>query len=174
MWPRSFFFVLFEVSGAGSHTFLINSGVDILRNQTDQIQFVGNVERFDGNQYLPYWRTKYANTINGTDATIWHPDVKNDDTVHIFIPDICRSLTLTKRSEYVNPFGITLYRFGLIDDIFANSVRDDFCLNATTANKTSYVQCLPDGLLSLSTCIKRRTSFFFFIKIELITNRGFV
>lgn len=39
---------------------------------------------------VDYWNTEYANMINGTDASSWHPFVQKNEKLPIFSGDICR------------------------------------------------------------------------------------
>ncbi len=137
------------------NTFLINSGVDVHKDDVNRLKQVGNIEGFNGESTISYWSNDYANMINGTDSTIWHPDAHNDDEVYIFSADVCRSFRLEYREKRKNPFGIDTYRFVLPGTAFSNSKdHQDFCLNITTRNKTYELQCLPDGLMSMRTCVK--------------------
>jgi hypothetical protein len=157
------------------NSFLIDSGVDVHRNDSKRIKKVGNIERYNYDTKVSYWLTEYANMINGTDSTIWHPDEKPSDEVYIFSPDICRSLRLEYSESRTNTFGITNDRFVLPDIAFANIPENyGFCVNATNQNKTHVIQCLPTGLMSLKTCIKCKfiiliVIFCFIIIICLVT-----
>lgn len=87
--------------------------------------------------------------INGTDSTIWHPDVKQDEFIYTFMNDVCRSFHLIYNNTYKNSFGINTYQFKLPNNSFANSTENEgFCLN-----ENQQLKCLPDGLFSLSSCL---------------------
>jgi len=164
----------FQVSGAGANTFLINNGVDVHKNNTTRIKQVGNIERFNFKTSVSYWSNEYANRINGTDSTIWHPDTKTTDQIYTFISDICRSLPLEWSESRTNQFGIANQRFLLQKNVFENSPENEgFCLNFTTRNNTRELQCLPSGLMSLKTCIKCKfinsNYQYFFIIIYLVS-----
>ncbi|UJR09756.1 hypothetical protein I4U23_013983 [Adineta vaga] len=120
------------VDEAQYETFLINNGVGFDTNHVERIRDLGKIERFNFSTDLSIWSNKYANMINGTDSTIWHPDVSKDELV----------------------YSINTYRFTLPDDIFANSSDNEgFCMNSSASNKTQQLKCLPSGLLSLTPCI---------------------
>lgn len=139
------------MSNAGLNTFLINNGVD-LGNDTGRINEVGLIERFNFNDTLHYWSDHYANAINGTDSTLWHPDVSKEERVYTFISDICRSVYLDFHETRQNLYDIENYRFLLPDSVFANSTDNrGFCVPFNSKNET---RCLPSGLFSLSTCVK--------------------
>jgi hypothetical protein len=110
---------------------------------------------FNGEPTVSYWTNDYANMINGTDSTIWHPDTTVHDQVYIFTSDLCRSLGLKYSETRRNTFGVKTHRFILPENTFANIPENrGFCLNSTNSNKTHDIQCLPSGLMSLKSCIK--------------------
>lgn len=127
-------------------------GEDADRNE--RIQNVGVIERFNFQTNLSYWSDEYANMINGTDSTVWHPTASKTERIHTFIPDICRSVYLTFNETRQNSFSIDTYRYAVPDAVFSNSTDNrGFCLNSTAANKSNELECLPSGLFSLSRCI---------------------
>lgn len=131
------------VNEAQYETYLINNGV---KNILD----VGAVERFNFSNKLSIWSNDYANMINGTDSTIWHPNTNQNELFYSFMNDICRSVHLKYNQTHRNPYGIDTYRYILPKDIFANtSENEGFCLK----DKMQQRKCLPDGLFSLTTCI---------------------
>lgn len=137
---------------------MIDSGIDVHNNESDRIKKAGNIARYNGETSLPYWTDANANMINGTDSTIWHESATKNDQVYIFTPDLCRSLHLQYTETEDNAFDIEILRFTLPEDVFANIPENrGFCLNTTNAFKnTSGIECLPSGLMSLSSCLKRR------------------
>jgi hypothetical protein len=147
-------------------------------NGTERIHRVGIVEGYNYKENLGYWSNKYANMINGTDSTIWHPDAKKNERIHTFISDICRSVYLEFDQTRQNTFNIDTYRYNLPNSVFENSTDNEgFCFNSTNSNKTRGPQCLPSGLFSLKTCIQRkiigsylrkRNSCFFFQSVVLV------
>ncbi|UJR36346.1 hypothetical protein I4U23_029073 [Adineta vaga] len=143
-----------SVSQAGSNTFLINNGIGLDSNRNERINNVGKIERFNFRTDLPYWSNEYANMINGTDSTIWHPDARQDERIYAYIPDICRSVYLAYNETNSNEFDIETYRYTLPHNVFSNATENEgFCLNSSVTNKTHVLDCLPSGLFSLRTCI---------------------
>ena len=135
-------------------TLLINNGVGVDANHHERVAQVGNIERFNFSSGLAIWSNPYANMINGTDSTLWHPDIKKDELLYAFINDICRSIHLKYDQTRRNPFGINTYRYILPDDFYSNSSDNEgFCEKTTLSNGTLVLTCLPDGLFSLSPCI---------------------
>jgi hypothetical protein len=108
--------------------------------------------------------------INGTDSTIWHPYVTKDELIYTFMNDICRSVYLKFNQTRENSFDINTYRYTLPDEAFANSSDNEgFCLS----DKTQRLECLPNGLFSLSSCVhckymmRRKAQEFFDVFIIL-------
>ncbi|CAF1499933.1 unnamed protein product [Rotaria magnacalcarata] len=144
-----------SVSGAGSNIYLVNNGVGRDENFNDRINEVGLVERFNFESKLSYWSNEYANMINGTDSTLWHPSTRKNERIYSFISDICRSVYLDYNETLTNNFNIETYHYTLPNSVFSNSTENEgFCLNSTIANKTNELECLPSGLFSLKTCIR--------------------
>ncbi|CAF2399961.1 unnamed protein product [Rotaria sp. Silwood2] len=138
-----------------SNIFLINNGVGIDTNHAERINNVGQVERFNFENSLPFWSNEYANMINGTDSTIWHPYTTDTERIYTFISDICRSVYLDFKERRTNKYNIKNYRYTTPNSVFANSTENEgFCLNFTTSNKTHELECLSSGLFSLRTCLR--------------------
>lgn len=136
---------------------MINNGIDLHKNESDRIKQAGNIERYNGETSVPYWTNEYANMINGTDSTIWHEGATKDDQVYIFSPDLCRSLHLKYDSTNDNAFDIEILHFTLPINVFENTPDNEgFCLNTTSSiHNTTEIECLPSGLMSLKSCLKR-------------------
>jgi scavenger receptor class B protein 1 len=147
----------FQVSGAGLNTFVINNGAGFDANHVERVNNLGKIERFNDEPTLPYWTNEYANMINGTDSTLWHPDASKTERVYAYIPDICRSIYLEFNDTRANKFNIDTYHYTFPNTVFSNSPENvGFCLNSTAVNKTHELECLPSGLFSLKTCIHRK------------------
>ncbi|CAF3534142.1 unnamed protein product [Adineta steineri] len=149
------------VNEAQYETILINNGIGFDINHTERIDNVGKIERFNFSTNLSIWSNKYANMINGTDSTIWHPDARKDELIYTFMNDICRSVYLKFNQTRQNSFDISTYQYTLPNDVFANSSDNEgFCLNSSTSDKIQQLKCLPNGLFSLSSCIHLSGSTF--------------
>ena len=146
-----------QVNEAQYETFLINNGVGSDDNHIERINNLGKIERFNFSTHLSIWSNNYANMINGTDGTIWHPNARKDELIYTFSNDICRSVYLKFNQTRKNAFNINTYRYILPNDIYANSSNNEgFCLNYTMSNNVQQLKCLPSGLFSLSSCIARK------------------
>lgn len=133
---------------------MINNGVGYDSNNNERIDEVGQIERFNFEEHLPYWSNGFANMINGTDSTLWHPDASKTEQIKSFISDICRSVYLEFNDMRTNSFNIDTYHYAVPNSVYDNSTDNEgFCLNTTFPNKTSSLECLPSGLFSLKTCI---------------------
>lgn len=140
------------VNEAQYETLLINSGV----GSDENLKKLGEIERFNFSSSLSIWSNSYANMINGTDSTVWHPFVDKNERIYSFMTDICRSVYVKFNKSQENPFGINTYRYTVPDEIFANSIENEgFCEKKTFANGTEQLRCLPDGLFSMTPCIHR-------------------
>ncbi|CAF2858108.1 unnamed protein product [Rotaria sp. Silwood2] len=142
------------VNEAQYETILINNGVGFDENHNERLNNLGKIERFNFSTSLSIWSNKYANMINGTDSTIWHPDARKDETIYTFMNDICRSVHLKYNQTHKNLFDINTYQYIIPNDAFANiSDNEGFCLNYTMTNETQQLKCLASGLFSLTPCL---------------------
>lgn len=147
----------------GYDTFLIRNGVGVDADGVESMDWVGTIERFNYSSSLSIWYDPYANMINGTDGTIWHPKTRKDEQIYAFFPDICRSIYLTYNETRRNDFGIHTYRYTLPRTIFDNSTENQgFCINSTTINRTHELHCLPSGLFTQIPCQRCESIIFVF------------
>ncbi|XP_028407290.1 lysosome membrane protein 2-like [Dendronephthya gigantea] len=109
------------------------------------INRIGQYVSYNNFRLLPWWHTKWANMLNGTDASMFHPDISEKDKLYTFVSDVCRSLYLIFKTT-TDVHGIPLYKFYTPKKLFKYTpdVRAGFC----APNKT----CVPDGLLDISVC----------------------
>ncbi len=110
------------------------------------IDLVGHYQQWNGGDKLPYWNTSYANMLNGTDGSVYKPDISKDDKLYIFIIQLCRSLNL----KYLNDItiqGISGYQFNPPASLFeSGDINPD---NKAFCNP----DCLPSGLLNIKACV---------------------
>lgn len=73
---------------------------------------------FKGEPKLNVWPEEGdCNTFNGTDSTIFHPFLYQDEDVVSFAPDLCRSLG----ARYQRPSKVKgFYKFNMLIYIFHN------------------------------------------------------
>ena len=95
---------------------------------------------------LKVWNSTYANMINGTDGSQFAPETSKDDTLYVFVTQLCRSLYLTYSGKNIKVRGIDAIQFSVPPKAFLNaSLNPDnqgFC---TT-------KCFPSGILDISVC----------------------
>lgn len=105
------------------------------------------VDTWNGESSLNWWTSDECNMINGTNGASFHPIVTKNETLYMFISDLCRSL-YAKYEEDVTVKGIPGYRFSPPSMVFANMTVNPanagFCVPAGN--------CLGSGLLNVSTC----------------------
>lgn len=131
-------FGLFYGPGAASGTYIINSGVGDLDD-------INVIDEWNGQRSLTFWETEYCNMINGTDGTMWHPDLKISDTLYLFSSDICRSI-YAKFKDNVTVEGIDLMHFVPPPEVFADHLKNPDNAGFCTPN------CLGSGVLNVSRC----------------------
>jgi len=131
----------FFVNKNGSTTGLFEAmtGVGDLNN-------VGQVVSFDGKTELDWWASEECNRIQGTDGSIFHPEVQKNETLYIFNKDLCQSLPL-EYQEDARHHGINTYRFVPPANVFGtpeeNPKNRCYCPNGS---------CALSGLFNLSSC----------------------
>lgn len=60
------------------------------------------IDNWNGLTKLPFWQTEQCNRIIGTDGTAYPPDLTRSTTMHLFNPEICRSLPLVYQKDVVH------------------------------------------------------------------------
>lgn len=60
-----------------------------------------SIDNWNGMNNLPFWRSDSCNRIVGTDGTAFPPDLMPNTTLHLFNPEICRSLPLVYHKDIV-------------------------------------------------------------------------
>lgn len=129
---------------------LSNDGLYTIYSGTTDVNKINTINNWNGLELLPYWKTRYANMINGTDGTLFHPHMKTSEVIQLFSTDICRSLNLTYEKD-IEVKGITVHRFipppYLFGSVEQNPNNIGFCYP-----DRSY--CLKAGVLRMSACQK--------------------
>ncbi|CAF3173289.1 unnamed protein product [Rotaria socialis] len=117
--------------------FTIQTGIN-------DITQVAKIITFNGVSTLNYWSTPQANMLNGTDGSLFPPNLKKDKKVYSYSADMCRSYYLSFLRERKDGY-VTLYDYHLSADVFNMSREENrgFC---------GHGPCLGDGVLNISTC----------------------
>lgn len=94
---------------------------------------------------LKVWSTSYANMLNGTDGSQFAPGTSSDDTLYVFVNQLCRSLYLTYDSK-IEVQGIDALQFRVPAKAFQNGTLNPdnkgFCTS----------KCYPSGILDIGVC----------------------
>jgi hypothetical protein len=100
---------------------------------------------FIGVSHVPYWKTIWANQINGTDGSWFPPLYKKDlqsERLYLYSTDICRSL-YAKFEGHSSILNIPTERFSIPSEVFENAT-----LNPDNADFGSN----DSGVLDVSGC----------------------
>lgn len=115
---------------------------------------IGEVLAFNGQRKLSFWDGEECNAIRGTDGSIFHPDLKKDETLRIFNRNLCQSLRFEFEKE-VESNGIHGYRFVPPADVFAKPSENpsNQCFYSIDEEAGKYEGSIaPSGLFNLSKC----------------------
>ena len=99
------------------------------------------------NRVLRYWNNSYANAINGSDGSKYPPNIKKDQILYFFNPDLCRSSSLEYLKEN-DIEGVKTYDFHLSPNIFSNNET----LNPLYKGFCPKDDCLGTGVQSIREC----------------------
>ncbi|XP_061887216.1 lysosome membrane protein 2-like isoform X2 [Entelurus aequoreus] len=136
------FGLMYKKNGSYDGEFIFHTGE---QNHLDY----GRVETWKGQRQLNFWNTNQSNSINGSDGGAFHPLLKKDERIHIFTPDLCRSIYMDYEKD-VEVRGIPAYRFTPPRSVLAskeeNPANEGFCVTPQ--------ECLGTGLLKVSPCRK--------------------
>ncbi|XP_022343288.2 lysosome membrane protein 2-like isoform X2 [Crassostrea virginica] len=135
-----------------------NDGVYTIFTGEDDITKLGHIDQYNGSKYLNYWTTKWANMVNGTDATINPPFATKSRVAYAFASDVCRSIEGVFAEEVTDSHGFTLWRYTAPDSYVANATINPDNKGFCTPN------CLDRGLFNMSTC---QTIDFFHIPVAI-------
>ncbi|KAK7097188.1 lysosome membrane protein 2-like [Littorina saxatilis] len=113
----------------------------------------GTVDHFaeilswDGNRSLNFWNSDVANSLNGSDGTMYPPFIDTSRSYYLFSSDLCRSLEIVHTKDYTLK-GIDLRRFIVPPRTFANVSTNPYNKGFCTPESN----CLPSGVLNASVC----------------------
>ena len=102
-------------------------------------------EEWNGKSKLGAWNTKYANMLNGTDGTQFAPEISEDDTLYVFVTELCRALYLQHNTN-TDVHGIATLQFTVPSKLFFNATLNPD--NGAFCTK----KCYPTGILDVSVC----------------------
>lgn len=105
---------------------------------------VAKVVSFNGVTKLNYWSTEQTNMLNGTDASLFPPNIKKDEDIYSYNADMCRSYYISfLRERKDGP--VKLWDFHLSANVFDMTREENlgFCGQGP---------CIGSGVLNISTC----------------------
>lgn len=115
---------------------------DVFTGETDH-KLLNMIDKWNGFKDLNFWKGKYCNMINGTNAEFHPPIDENQVEYTFFQPLVCRSVTF-RYSGYVDHKGIDTKRFENEEDIFSKDNPDNDCFQLDPELKS--------GVLDVSNC----------------------
>ncbi|XP_002735902.1 scavenger receptor class B member 1-like [Saccoglossus kowalevskii] len=136
--PSNHFGFLLDRNGTDTGLFTVNSG-------KNNKWMLNKIDRWNGISKLNYWNSEMANTINGTDGSMFHPYICKREVLNVFIPDMCRSIPYLYQEE-TSYMDVKLWRFSLAQYTYANGT--DYAPNQGFCTRG----CLPSGLLDIGAC----------------------
>lgn len=78
---------------------------------------LGVVTRFNGEERLRHWSGEECNRIDGTDGSMFPPHlVRRNSTIHIFASDMCRRISL----EYTEDITVRALQFVTVSSVTRN------------------------------------------------------
>eukprot|EP00128_Syssomonas_multiformis_P000333 Colp12_sorted_trinity150504_noHs@2734 len=91
---------------------------------------------------LPYWGSKEANMLNGTDGNVFHPELFQNEKLDVFVDSLFRSATLVYAGDYVEN-GVILRRYELAPELLMNAT--------LRPENAAFYAFGPSGVLNMST-----------------------
>ncbi|XP_059484365.1 scavenger receptor class B member 1 isoform X1 [Neocloeon triangulifer] len=108
----------------------------------------GLIDRFNGKTHLPHYKTESCNRLNGSDGSLFPPNITPNTTLYVWDKDMCRLLPLHFQKEVVTNGDVLGYRFSPPENVFYdpehNPENDCFCPQGPP--------CAPNGLFNVSAC----------------------
>lgn len=124
-----------------------DTGVFRIHTGKGDVSKFNQIISWNGNTSVHVWNSKWANMINGTDASMWHPFISREEELYMFSADICRSGSVVYEKDIVHN-GLDLYRFTVNKNMMASAEEyppnADFC--------TPPGKCMKGGVLNMSVC----------------------
>lgn len=120
-------------------------GVTSVSTGESDINSLVHVKSWKGQTKLKVWNTPYANMLNGTDGSQFAPGTNPDDTLYVFVDQLCRSLYLTHDSK-IEVQGIEALQFSVPAEAFQNGTLNPDNIGFCTS------KCYPSGILDIGVC----------------------
>ncbi|CAK1546431.1 unnamed protein product [Leptosia nina] len=137
------FGLLVTKNGTVSDRLTINTG----ENDKDKMNIL---EKFNGDDRLPYWGSSECNSIEGSDGTIFPPSMLDKNrTLFVFYGNLCRRLPFNYVKDVEISDGIELLRYSMPKTVFddpANYPPNQCYCDIDTGS------CPPRGVIDITTC----------------------
>ena len=109
--------------------------------------YTGKYDSRDTAQYLMWngqfsisgWGTPYATMLNGTKALLFHPGIKHDEHLEVFVSELFRSGYFSYYQD-VTEYGVEMYQFRLPQEELKKAIQDP-----------GFFMDSPDGVLNFTT-----------------------
>lgn len=121
--------------------YTVNTGKE---NQT----LLNDVINFQGLPDLSWWGTPETNEILGTDGTMYHPYMTREENMHLFHPDLCRSVPYVYEQDTIYK-KVPLLKFVLANYTYSNGT--DYPPNAGFCSHDQDL-CGPSGIMRQDPC----------------------
>lgn len=114
--PNNYVSIQLNASTEDSIPSIIDTGVDNINN-------IAQFYQWNGKQSLGLWFDEYANMINGTEGLLFKPNLKDDDTLEVFVDNTYRSFPLVNTGK-VKIKGLDTFRYQIPDYVFENAFKN--------------------------------------------------
>ncbi|CAG7818160.1 unnamed protein product [Allacma fusca] len=128
-------------SDGGDGEWLIQTG----RNVSEHF---GKIVGWNGYDVLPYYKGDTCNALNGTDGSIYHPFITEMTPMHMFAPEMCRSVYFNK-GESMEVHNVEAWRYHMEPNTLNGPEKnpDNWCFCPGEG------ACGPDGVHSIEACL---------------------
>ncbi|XP_012263711.2 lysosome membrane protein 2-like [Athalia rosae] len=144
--PAETFGMLMGRSGLSKDRITIQTG-------SDDINHLGLVEELNGVKKLDVWDDEVCDGINGTDGSMFPPNLVRDPRakLNIYTRDMCRNFPL-EFYGYGSSFGIPSLRYKPSKDIFTATREKNSCFCQKSLDGKKIESCPPVGVFNASAC----------------------
>lgn len=130
-------------------------GTFVMTTGTNSLENMGYVTHWNNLSRIPYYKDE-CGKINGTTGELW-PPIHGTPDVTIFVPDICRGITL-KYDSVVNEYDLLGLKWIGDDRVFDNGKKYKEASCWCSAKPTDCPD-LPPGVFNISACKFNSPSF---------------
>ena len=119
----------------------------IVRTGADNINLTGQFVQWDGHYgKLDIWPGDTANWINGTDGLLFHPNLKEGETLTMFVDDVQRSFDLQYKGKViVTDLGVEAYQYGLVNHTFYSAFKYPCLLYTSPSPRDATLSRMPSS-----------------------------